>query len=355
MVAVTLRRVKKNYGSTTVVHGVDLEINAGEFVVILGPSGCGKSTLLRMIAGLEGITDGEIAIGEKIVNTLEPRERGCAMVFQNYALYPHMTVAENIGYALKLAGMAKVERQARIKAVGDMLGLTEFLERKPMQLSGGQRQRVAMGRAMIREPDVFLYDEPLSNLDARLRVAMRVEIRRLHQRLGTTSLFVTHDQVEAMTLADRIVVMNKGVIEQVGTPDDVYHRPASIYVAGFVGSPGLNLLHATVDRVAQSIRFNDGQSLALDQAQRTTLPDGPIVFGFRAEQTQLVEEGGLKITSSFNEALGSSCLLHGLLADEEAVISIPGDQPFDVASSINVTIPAKAMHFFDAESGRRID
>jgi sn-glycerol 3-phosphate transport system ATP-binding protein len=354
MAAVTLRRVKKNYGSTTVVHGVDLEINAGEFVVILGPSGCGKSTLLRMIAGLEAITDGEIAIGEKIVNTLEPRERGCAMVFQNYALYPHMTVAENIGYALKVAGLAKAERQARIKAVGDMLGLTEFLERKPMQLSGGQRQRVAMGRAMIREPDVFLYDEPLSNLDARLRVAMRVEIRRLHQRLGTTSLFVTHDQVEAMTLADRIVVMNKGVIEQVGTPDDVYHRPASTYVAGFVGSPGLNLLHATVDRGAHSIRFKDGQSLALDQAQYTTLPDGPIVFGFRAEQTQLVEQGGLKITSSFNEALGSSRLLHGLLADEEAVISIPGDQPFSVASSINVTIPAKAMHFFDAESGRRI-
>ena len=236
MAAVTLKNVKKNYGTTTVVHGVDLEINAGEFVVILGPSGCGKSTLLRMIAGLEAITDGEIMIGSKRVNDLEPRDRGCAMVFQNYALYPHMTVAENIGYALKVAGISKADRTTRIEAVADLLGLREFLNRKPMQLSGGQRQRVAMGRAMIREPDVFLYDEPLSNLDARLRVAMRIEIRKLHQRLGTTSLFVTHDQVEAMTLADRIVVMNKGVIEQVGSPDDVYHRPASIYVAGFVGA-----------------------------------------------------------------------------------------------------------------------
>ena len=267
MAAVALKKVKKNYGTTTVVHGVDLEINAGEFVVILGPSGCGKSTLLRMIAGLEAITDGEIMIGSKRVNDLEPRDRGCAMVFQNYALYPHMTVAENIGYALKVAGISKVDRTTRIEAVADLLGLREFLNRKPMQLSGGQRQRVAMGRAMIREPDVFLYDEPLSNLDARLRVAMRIEIRKLHQRLGTTSLFVTHDQVEAMTLADRIVVMNKGVIEQVGSPDDVYHRPASIYVAGFVGAPGLNLLQAKIDRAMGQMSFKDGQTLSFDQSQ----------------------------------------------------------------------------------------
>jgi sn-glycerol 3-phosphate transport system ATP-binding protein len=354
MAAVTLKRVKKNYGTTTVVHGVDLEIEAGEFIVILGPSGCGKSTLLRMIAGLEAITEGEISIGSKIVNRLEPRERGCAMVFQNYALYPHMTVAENIGYALKVAGLNKAERMARINAVAEILGLKEFLDRKPVQLSGGQRQRVAMGRAMIREPDVFLYDEPLSNLDARLRVAMRMEIRKLHQRLGTTSVFVTHDQVEAMTLADRIVVMNKGVIEQVGTPDEVYHQPASTYVAGFVGAPGLNLLHVSFDRSTHSIRFKDGQVLTLDAPYRMKLPDGPLVFGFRAEQARLAERDGLTIKPSFNEALGSNYLVHGRLGDEEAVISLPGDQPFHSTEKLNVTIPAKAMHFFDVTTGRRI-
>ena len=354
MASVTLKRVKKNYGTTTVVHGVDLEINAGEFVVILGPSGCGKSTLLRMIAGLEAITDGEIAIGEKIVNTLEPRERGCAMVFQNYALYPHMTVAENIGYALKVSGLAKAERTKRIDAVADMLGLKEFLDRKPTQLSGGQRQRVAMGRAMIREPDVFLYDEPLSNLDARLRVAMRVEIRRLHQRLGTTSLFVTHDQVEAMTLADRIVVMNKGVIEQGGTPDDVYHRPASTYVAGFVGAPGLNLLSVTVDNSTHQLTLKDGQTIAFEKADWPQLQDGPVVLGFRAEQVQIVGTGGLVMTPGFSEALGSSRLLHGAMADEEVIVSIPSDQHHDSDMPVHVAVPTKAMHFFDAHTGRRL-
>ena len=355
MAAVTLKRVKKDYGTTTVVHGVDLEIEAGEFVVILGPSGCGKSTLLRMIAGLEAITEGEISIGSKIVNTLEPRERGCAMVFQNYALYPHMTVAENIGYALKVAGLGKAERMARINAVAEILGLKDFLDRKPTQLSGGQRQRVAMGRAMIREPDVFLYDEPLSNLDARLRVAMRMEIRKLHQRLGTTSLFVTHDQVEAMTLADRIVVMNKGVIEQVGTPDEVYHQPASTYVAGFVGSPGLNLLHVNFDRSTHSLRFKDGQVLKLDSTHGVNVPDGPIVFGFRAEQARVTEGDGLTITANFNEALGSNYLVHGRLGDEEAIISLPGDHPFQADAALKITIHERAMHFFHAQTGRRLD
>jgi len=354
MAAITLKNVKKNYGSTRVVHGVDLEVDAGEFVVILGPSGCGKSTLLRMIAGLEAITEGEITIGNKVVNDLEPRERGCAMVFQNYALYPHMTVAENIGYALKVAGISKADRMARINAVADLLGLKEFLHRKPMQLSGGQRQRVAMGRAMIREPDVFLYDEPLSNLDARLRVAMRIEIRKLHQRLGTTSLFVTHDQVEAMTLADRIVVMNKGVIEQVGTPDDVYHRPASIYVAGFVGAPGLNLLQAKMDRAMGQISFNDGQTLSFDQSQCLHIPDGPVVFGFRAEQAQPVEQGGLGVTSNFQEALGPTRLLHGLVAGEEVVVSVSGDTEFQSDRAVRLMIPTKAMHFFDPVTGRRL-
>ena len=231
MASLELQKVEKKFGHSHVVKGVDLGVERGEFVVILGPSGCGKSTLLRMVAGLEAITTGSILINDKIVNELEPRERGCAMVFQNYALYPHMSVAENIGYALKVAGLSKAERDQKIQKVAQTLGLTEFLTRKPSQLSGGQRQRVAMGRAMIREPAVFLYDEPLSNLDAKLRVSMRGEIRRLHQRLGTTSLFVTHDQVEAMTLADRIVVMNAGRIEQIATPHEIYNRPASLFVA----------------------------------------------------------------------------------------------------------------------------
>jgi sn-glycerol 3-phosphate transport system ATP-binding protein len=216
MAKIDIRKVEKAYGTNKVIHGVDLAIDNGEFVVILGPSGCGKSTLLRMIAGLEAISGGEIAIGDTVVNQLEPRERGCAMVFQNYALYPHFTVAENIGYALKVAGVKKDERLRRVREVAKTVGLEEYLDRKPSQLSGGQRQRVAMGRAMIREPKVFLFDEPLSNLDAKLRVQMRIEIRRLHQRLSATSVFVTHDQVEAMTLADRIVVMNKGIVEQAG-------------------------------------------------------------------------------------------------------------------------------------------
>ncbi|WP_348526026.1 sn-glycerol-3-phosphate ABC transporter ATP-binding protein UgpC, partial [Mesorhizobium sp.] len=246
MASITIRGVKKNYAKTQVVHGVDLDFASGEFVVILGPSGCGKSTLLRMIAGLEEISDGTIAIDGTVVNKLEPRERGCAMVFQNYALYPHMSVAQNIGYSLKVAGVPSAERTQRIQAVARVLELEHLLDRKPMALSGGQRQRVAMGRAMIREPKVFLFDEPLSNLDAKLRVQMRSEIRKLHRRLNATSVFVTHDQVEAMTLADRLVVMNGGRVEQVGTPAEVYGRPASRFVATFVGAPAMNMLEGTV-------------------------------------------------------------------------------------------------------------
>ncbi|MBP0573103.1 sn-glycerol-3-phosphate ABC transporter ATP-binding protein UgpC, partial [Mycobacterium tuberculosis] len=239
---ISIRKVHKSYGRNAVVHGIDLEIANGEFVVILGPSGCGKSTLLRMVAGLEEISAGEIAIAGQVVNRLEPRERGCAMVFQNYALYPHMTVAENIGYALKVAGVKRAERIRRVEAVADILALRDFLDRKPGQLSGGQRQRVAMGRAMIREPKVFLYDEPLSNLDAKLRVAMRAELAALQRRLKATMIYVTHDQVEAMTLADRIVVLRNGIVEQVGAPLDLFNRPANTFVAGFIGSPHMNLL-----------------------------------------------------------------------------------------------------------------
>jgi sn-glycerol 3-phosphate transport system ATP-binding protein len=232
MAEITIRNVAKTFGPTRIMDGVNLDIHNGEFVVILGPSGCGKSTLLRLIAGLEEISAGEISIGGQVVNQLEPRERGCAMVFQNYALYPHMTVAENIGYALKVAGVPKAERLARVAATAKSVGLSDFLDRKPGQLSGGQRQRVAMARAIIREPKVFLFDEPLSNLDAKLRVQMRHEIRRIHNAVKATSIFVTHDQHEGMTLADRLVIMNKGTIEQIGTPEEIYEHPASQYVAG---------------------------------------------------------------------------------------------------------------------------
>src|SRR5262249_50432745 len=286
MADISIRGLRKNFGGHEIVHGIDLDVRNGEFLVVLGPSGCGKSTLLRLIAGLEEISGGEIAIGGKVVNRLEPRERGCAMVFQNYALYPHMTVAENIGYALKVAGVGRRERTGRLARVAKTLELDELLDRKPAALSGGQRQRVAMGRAMIREPSVFLFDEPLSNLDAKLRVQMRIEIKRLHQRLNATSIFVTHDQIEAMTLADRLVVMNAGRIEQVGAPAEVYRRPASRFVAGFIGSPPMNFVPARV--VSPNL-------LALDSGHRLglagvvgSLPVGsPVVAGFRPEDLRL--------------------------------------------------------------------
>ena len=244
MASVSLRGVRKSYDGVEVIHGVDCEIADGEFIVILGPSGCGKSTLLRMIAGLEAITGGEIAIGGRVVNELEPKDRDIAMVFQNYALYPHMSVYDNMSYGLRIRGMSKAEIEARVQKAAKILELGSFLQRKPRQLSGGQRQRVAMGRAIVREPAVFLFDEPLSNLDAKLRVQMRIEIKRLHQSIRTTSVYVTHDQVEAMTLGDRLIVMNSGRAEQIGRPIDVYERPATTFVAGFIGSPAMNMLPA---------------------------------------------------------------------------------------------------------------
>src|SRR5438309_1303686 len=256
MSAVSLRGVRKSFGSTEVVHGVDIAIADGEFCVLVGPSGCGKSTLLRMIAGLEEISAGEIAIGARVVNTLRPKERDIAMVFQNYALYPHMTVYDNMAFSLKLAGVAKDEAEQRVADASQILGLNDYLQRYPRQLSGGQRQRVAMGRAIVRKPQVFLFDEPLSNLDAKLRVAMRTEIKALHQRLTTTSVYVTHDQIEAMTMADKIVVMNNGRVEQIGSPLELYDNPANLFVAGFIGSPAMNFLpcQAAAGKPAQVAR-----------------------------------------------------------------------------------------------------
>src|SRR5690242_15723542 len=248
MAGVAIRSVHKHFGSTHVIRGVEIEIADGEFCVLVGPSGCGKSTLLRMIAGLEEISEGEIAIGGKVVNRVQPKERDIAMVFQNYALYPHMTVRDNMSFALKLARRGSADIQQRLGEAAEILGLTPYLDRYPRQLSGGQRQRVAMGRAIVRDPQVFLFDEPLSNLDAKLRVQMRTEIKALHQRLTTTSIYVTHDQVEAMTMADRIVVMHDGVVEQIGTPLELYDTPANLFVAGFIGSPAMNFIGGRLRR-----------------------------------------------------------------------------------------------------------
>ncbi len=246
MASVGIREVRKSFGSTEILHGVSIDIVDGEFVTLVGPSGCGKSTLLRMIAGLEGITSGEISIGERVVNNVAPKERDIAMVFQNYALYPHMTVAENMAFSLMLKNAPKAESDARVQRAAEILGLVPLLSRYPRQLSGGQRQRVAMGRAIVRDPQVFLFDEPLSNLDAKLRVAMRAEIKELHQRLKTTTVYVTHDQIEAMTMADKIVVMHDGIVEQIGKPLDLYDRPDNLFVASFIGSPAMNFLRGEI-------------------------------------------------------------------------------------------------------------
>ncbi|MCF8484964.1 MAG: sn-glycerol-3-phosphate ABC transporter ATP-binding protein UgpC [Rhodobacteraceae bacterium] len=355
MAEINIRKVGKTYGKTTIMDGVSLDIHNGEFVVILGPSGCGKSTLLRMIAGLEEITSGDIAIGGKVVNALEPRERGCAMVFQNYALYPHMSVAENIGYALKVSGMPKAERLAKIEVTAKSVGLTEFLDRKPGQLSGGQRQRVAMARAIIREPKVFLFDEPLSNLDAKLRVQMRHEIRRIHNTVGATSVFVTHDQHEGMTLADRLVIMNKGTIEQIGTPEEIYDRPASIYVAGFIGSPAMNFLPGRIGPDQNRVVLDDGQSLDLSGAARAGA--GQLVqIGLRPEKLTFApaERAMLKARFDFAEELGSGRVYHLKLEDIPLSLTSPEKRPMIEGEVVGLTFAPDAVHIFDGTSGLRL-
>ncbi|WP_313591789.1 sn-glycerol-3-phosphate ABC transporter ATP-binding protein UgpC [Agrobacterium cavarae] len=355
MAQIDIRQVHKSYGKTKTLHGVDLIFPSGEFVVILGPSGCGKSTLLRMIAGLEDITAGEIAIAGKVVNRLEPRERGCAMVFQNYALYPHMTVADNIGYALKVAGVAKVERRRRIEETAKIVGLSDYLERKPAALSGGQRQRVAMARAIIREPDVFLFDEPLSNLDAKLRVTMRAEIRRLHQRLSATSVFVTHDQVEAMTLADRLVIMNKGNVEQVGQPLDIYNRPASTFVASFIGSPAMNLFNAKVDRESAAISFGNWSSPMPAEIARA-LSGEDVIAGIRPEQCVVSRQGdGISAVVDFVEELGSGRIVYADIRGQIFAAAIGEDLTVRPGDRVILQFPAAHLHFFDPTTERRID
>ncbi|WP_240232712.1 ABC transporter ATP-binding protein [Devosia lacusdianchii] len=356
MAAITLSGVKKRYQKTNVVHGVDVEIEAGEFVVILGPSGCGKSTLLRMIAGLEDITEGEIAIGGTVVNKLEPRERGCAMVFQNYALYPHMSVRQNIGYALKVAGMPRAERDAKVMKVAKSVSLDPYLDRKPGELSGGQRQRVAMARAMVREPKVFLFDEPFSNLDAKLRVAMRAEVRNLHRSLGVTSVFVTHDQTEAMTLADRLIIMNAGVVEQVGKPSEVYHRPASLFVADFIGSPAMNLVRGFFGQDGY-FRHGKGGMIHLP----TVAPDlvsKEVSIGIRPELVQRVAagtKGAITAVVDYTEELGASRLVYAD-ADGSRIVAVDtGTDALGTGLPVHLAIAEADLHVFSHDTGRRVE
>ena len=355
MADISIREVAKAYGKTQVVHGIDLDILDREFIVILGPSGCGKSTLLRMIAGLEAISSGEIAIDGKVVNDIEPRARGCAMVFQNYALYPHMTVAQNIGYALKVAGISRAERDQRIATVAATLDISDYLDRKPGQLSGGQRQRVAMGRAMIREPKVFLFDEPLSNLDAKLRVQMRLEIRRLHQRLNATSVFVTHDQVEAMTLADRLVVMNAGHVEQVGNAEELYERPASKYVGGFIGSPHMNFLKGQIADDGCSVVLEAGPTLPINPRIGRAAPGAPVDIGIRPEHARRTSEGAnLTVRYDFLEELGNGRLFHGRVGDSDFIVQSADKTPPAFGEEIGLRIDPFHIHLFDGETGVRL-
>jgi sn-glycerol 3-phosphate transport system ATP-binding protein len=347
MASITLDKVGKTYaGGVQAVHSIDLEINDGEFVVLVGPSGCGKSTLLRMIAGLETITAGEVQIGDRVVNRMEPADRDIAMVFQNYALYPHMSVYKNLAYGLKNRGTPKAEIDARVAEAARMLQLEPYLERKPRALSGGQRQRVAMGRAIVRKPAAFLFDEPLSNLDAKLRVSMRGEIKQLQKRLRTTSVYVTHDQLEAMTLADRLVVLNGGNIEQVGSPLEVYHKPASVFVASFIGSPAMNLVKANVTQSGLSIG-DDTIPMPLG------LPQGPVTAGFRPEDLHLSEDGsGMRFHVDYIEELGAQRLVHGHVGEDTLTVAISPDIP--LPEEILLTVAMERLHFFSAENGRRI-
>ena len=343
MTNISIRSVDKRYGKTEIMSGLDLEIRSGEFVVILGPSGCGKSTLLRMIAGLESISGGEIAIDGEVVNDLEPRQRGCAMVFQNYALYPHMSVAENIGYALKVAGVPKVERRREVEAIAAAVELGPYLDRRPGQLSGGQRQRVAMARAMIRKPKVFLFDEPLSNLDALLRVQMRAEIRRLHRELGTTSVFVTHDQAEAMTLADRLVLMRGGKVEQVGTPREIYGRPSTLFAAGFIGSPPMNLIKG---KVGSDGLFHPTAAphTALPVTGKVA-PDTECVIGVRPEALAVGHAGDTHATIDFVEELGANRVLH-LSAFGQTLLATSDRSDWTLGSRVAVSMAPTDTHLF---------
>ena len=359
MAAVSIRNVFKSFGAVKVIQGISIDVADGEFVVMVGPSGCGKSTLLRMVAGLESISAGEIAIGERVVNDLEPKDRDIAMVFQNYALYPHMTVYNNMAYGLKIQGRPKADIDKRVKHAADILGIESLLARRPRQLSGGQRQRVALGRAIVREPKVFLFDEPLSNLDAKLRVQMRSELQALHQRLGTTTLYVTHDQVEAMTLAHRMLVMNAGKTEQIGAPLDVYAKPATTFVAAFIGSPPMNLIPG---RIADG-----GKALASDGDVHVRLPEARpafdgrnVLLGVRPEHFETCEPGAALLSPDidFIELLGSDSLVYGHLGADKSGARMAARLHISMVAKegrLPLRFSAQHMHLFDPESGKRLE
>ncbi len=348
MATVSLQDIKKSFGSTDVIHGITTDIADGEFIVIVGPSGCGKSTLLRMVAGLETVTAGNVLIGGERANEKEPMDRDIAMVFQNYALYPHMSVRQNMGYGLKIAGLSKDQINAKVVDAAKLLQLEPLLDRKPRELSGGQRQRVAMGRAIVREPAVFLFDEPLSNLDAKLRVQMRLEIKELQSKLGITALYVTHDQVEAMTMADRMIVMNSGIAEQIGTPMEVYETPRTLFAAQFIGSPAMNILDADV---------RDGWVMVGDhRIVQTAAPDGRVKFGIRPEHLVADDTGPIHVNAKMAEPLGANTLLHCALADtgESFTASLPGVHGLGSAGAdMRFSIETGKSHLFDVETGLR--
>ncbi len=356
MASVEIRNVKKKYGNLEVIHGVDIEIQDQEFVVLVGPSGCGKSTLLRMIAGLETISGGDIVIGGKVVNDVPARDRDIAMVFQNYALYPHMSVFDNMGFSLKLRKSPKSVIEEKVSEAAEILNLKQYLERTPGQLSGGQRQRVAMGRALVRNAQVFLFDEPLSNLDAKLRVVMRTEIKALHQRLKTTSIYVTHDQIEAMTMADRIVVMNAGRVEQIGSPLDLYDHPANLFVAGFLGSPSMNFIEGRFKRSGDGAHVVSDDGSLLPVSAELSAKDGqPVVYGVRPEHLELAKDGdGSEAVVEVVEPTGANIEVFAELAGKRICALFSERHPFRPGDKIRLSADLSKINLFDAETKARI-
>ncbi len=355
MASMEIRDVRKSFGTVEVVHGVSVDIDDGEFVALVGPSGCGKSTLLRMIAGLEEISAGEIAIAGQVVNKLRPKDRDIAMVFQNYALYPHMNVAKNMGFSLKLRGERKEVIEKKVKEAAAILGLEPYLDRYPRQLSGGQRQRVAMGRSIVRDPRVFLFDEPLSNLDAKLRVQMRTEIKDLHQRLKTTVIYVTHDQIEAMTMADKIVVLRDGVVEQVGQPLDLYDRPANLFVAGFIGSPAMNILPGSIVQSGSGPAFGLSEAVSLPLPQGVSVSVGQAVhYGVRPEHFVL-SDSGFPAEVVLIEPTGSETQVFMRLGGHDVLGVFRERIQVERGDTIGLSIPPNAMHVFDLETDMRIE
>jgi len=356
MATVNLIDIKKSYGKTEVLHNINVQIDKGEFLVVVGPSGCGKSSLLRMVAGLEDVTSGQITINERCVNQLPPAKRDIAMVFQNYALYPHMNVFDNMAYGLKMRKVPQVDIAKEVKSVAQMLQLTTFLTRKPSELSGGQKQRVAMGRAIVRQPAVFLFDEPLSNLDAKLRTEMRLEIKKLQKRLAITSLYVTHDQTEAMTMADKIMVLNKGFVEQLASPDIIYHKPASVFVAGFMGANPMNIFEGSVDDSGQQIHCKAGFSIPLQEKLSASTK---VLIGIRPEHLIFVENQALakfKVSVDLIEILGVDKMVHGVAvsSEESVTIRVEYESVLKEQSSLFLDFDTKYVSIFDKESGLRL-